>query len=1112
MKYALFVYLILAASPALFAQLTESELQQPWNQAYEKEDATGKHVIALWSFDEKDPGADRSGNGHLGTLLGAKINPKGKFGAGLESFAGFPVIDERHGMMVKNDPALTPAGAFTIEMWIKPGEGAKEYASSVLLDKKYIPTGHTDYILSINGSGTDSLRRLSMQMGFGHRSVNWHSDRVDFMIGKWSHIAFTYDGAGTGEFFINGQLKGSRREDGIGSLMPGSRPLSVGDRSGSNYRGFPGVIDQVRISNGVLEFRPVRIERITDRQTFARMEKDVALKFRVTNLKRLPLAKARLTFAIDTEAPVAVDVAALAVGASREIPFSLDTKMRPDSYRISARLTTLDKAPFSVGETFPVTIVPRKLPDEFPVLMWGSGLTEIERLKRIGFTHALGIRANYGKIFKAGKPAPANDSEKLQQTRRQLDAGFAAGITFASQSAPGTYLRPDPKYQRIGRDGKPYSGNREDICASIPEIKTFVHNVGVSLAESYGDLPAFGAALLHTEVRGHSRPCFHPHDRDAFKRASGGLEIPDEVVTQRGVDYKKIKNFPLDRVIADDDPIYSYYKWQWKKGDGWNDLNTALRGGLKTSGRDDFWTWYDPAVRVGSVFGSGGEVDVISQWTYSYPDPIRIGLATDELLAMAAGAKNKPDVMKMTQIIWYRSQTAPEAKPGKPHPLFQAAWEREEPDAPFITIPPMQLREAFWTKIARPIKGIMYHGWSSLVPTEAPRGYRYTHPETQHELERLIKTVIKPLGPTLKSIPGVKSDIAFYESFAAQVYAKRGTYGWNGGWAGDSYHIAMWTGLQPEVIYDETITSKGLDGYKLLFMTDCDVLTKSILEKIKAFQVRGGIIIGDENLCPGIKADILIETYKRTGLAHQDKTELQSRAAKLRTALANRYSRYLDSSNPEIIPYRRRFADTDYVFLTNDHREYGRYVGHHGRVMENGLPSKATITLQRKSGFGYDLVSQQAVDFRQQEEHLTTDVNLGPGEGRMIMISPVAINKVKLTAPEKMNRGDQKTFSIEVVDAKGKAIEAVIPVEIRIEDAEGRVAEQTGHWAAVRGRVTVTIDIAPNDKEGIWQISARELASGKTAASNFRVGEVPSAEPDTKLMDKNAGNAVQPKG
>ena len=97
-------------------------------------------------------------------------------------------------------------------------------------------------------------------------------------------------------------------------------------------------------------------------------------------------------------------------------------------------------------------------------------------------------------------------------------------------------------------------------------------------------------------------------------------------------------NFPADRVIPDDFPLYVFYRWYWKVGDGWNGLNTALHRGLKSTGRRDFWTYHDPAVRVASVYGSGGEADIVSQWTYSYPDPIRIAVATDELLAMAGGA------------------------------------------------------------------------------------------------------------------------------------------------------------------------------------------------------------------------------------------------------------------------------------------------------------------------------------------------------------------------------------------------------------------------------------------------------------------------------------------
>ena len=102
------------------------------------------------------------------------------------------------------------------------------------------------------------------------------------------------------------------------------------------------------------------------------------------------------------------------------------------------------------------------------------------------------------------------------------------------------------------------------------------------------------------------------------------------------------------------------------------------------------------------------------------------GQATDELFAMAEG-KPGQRVMKMTQVIWYRSRTAPELPKDEAQ---LAQWEKDQPDAEFITIAPDHLREAFWSKLSRPIRGIMYHGWQSLVDTGSTKGYVFTHPET----------------------------------------------------------------------------------------------------------------------------------------------------------------------------------------------------------------------------------------------------------------------------------------------------------------------------------------------------------------------------------------------
>jgi hypothetical protein len=1084
----------MAGHRASAAEEAAGRLCEVWQTEYAGEDAAGEHVVALWSFNEKQELVDLSGHGHDLVLEEAAISAAGRAGLGscLESFAGWPVNDARHRARAKDQPDLSPSGPFTLELWISPkAELNADYPDAFLIDKKYV--ADDDYQLILGGADRSGNRTLRACLGFGSDSSTWYSRPLQFDSGNWYHVAFTYDGAGTGSFFVDGIPAGTSRVEGRKGISPGSHFLSIGDRIGSYYHGFPGFIDQVRISNRVLEFRRAKFDSIGQRHVFVRMEQGATERFRLTNLQRAPLAGAAVTISCEAMADKPMKVEGLAPGESVEIDYPLDTSLRADSYSIDARLVVDGNPPVESRETFPVRIVPRSSPDRFPVLMWGvygNVPQEIERLKRIGFTHVLGVGADYSKVYEAGGPTLAAEPDKVAETRASLDAALAADLSLVASLSPGAAMRSREEFRRVDREGKPQAG-RDDVCGLFGELQKFCYNVGASVVQTYGDHPALAAALIHTEVRDHAQPCFHPHDLEAFKAATG-LEIPAEVAGRTGVDYTKLPDFPASRVIADDHPLYVYYRWYWKTGDGWPGLNTALHQGLKSTGRDDLWTFHDPAARVAGVYGSGGGVDVLSQWTYSYPDPIRIGLATDELFAMARGAASKQDVMKMTQIIWYRSQTAPESKEpetGKPEdaPPRKARWEKEQPEAAFITIAPMHLREAFWTKMARPIKGIMYHGWQSLVPCEPPGGYRFTHPETQHELARLIRQVVQPLGPALIRVPDAKSDVAFLESFAAEMFARRGTYGWGHGWAGDAYHVLLYAKLQPEIVFDETITQRGLDDFRVLVMCDCDVLTQSVAQRVKAFQERGGLVVGDERLAPAITPDILLPVYTRTKRADEDKAALQQLAAGLREQLDARYTRYVDTQSPEVIPRLRRYRDTDYVFVVNDRREFGDYVGRHGLVMENGLPSDTLLTVGRESGFVYDLVEHRQVAVRHEGGKLLWNVQLGPCDGRVLMISPQAIDRVKIAAPSTAPRGETVELAFSVVDAEDRPLAAVVPLEITIRDPQGRVAEFSGYHAAVDGVAKLTLDIAPNDPAGTWQVEARELASGRGAVGYFRV-------------------------
>jgi hypothetical protein len=95
-------------------------IQDPWETGYSGKDASGPHVLGYWRFDAGSELKDASGKGNDLTLQGAVLTPAGKNGGGLEAFPGVPVEDKSHGARTAARPALSPRGAFTLEMWIRP--------------------------------------------------------------------------------------------------------------------------------------------------------------------------------------------------------------------------------------------------------------------------------------------------------------------------------------------------------------------------------------------------------------------------------------------------------------------------------------------------------------------------------------------------------------------------------------------------------------------------------------------------------------------------------------------------------------------------------------------------------------------------------------------------------------------------------------------------------------------------------------------------------------------------------------------------------------------------------------------------------------------------------
>ena len=1030
--------------------------RKPGERGYKDADVTGTHVLGYWNFEE--------GSAPL-SLQGAEIRPGGgRFGAGLESFPGFPVQDKRHGALT--DPAppkLSPKGAFTLEMWVKPKPEFATELRCFLLDKKYVD--HTDYQWQITEADKSGQRRLFVTLGFGAESKAIYSDPIRLETDVWRHLAFSYDGAGLGSFSVDGRSAGGMKLAGVGSIVPGTKALSIGDRLGSNYGGFPGFIDEVRISDGVLNFERVSLEIVSARQVYRRKELAKPVDLVVTNLQRQiqPAAKLLVSFGDKEDTFI---VPELASGKSYTAKLQINTSLKPERYSLRAKFVQGD---YSTERSAEFTLVPR-LPPRMPVVMWGAGGEEIDRLKDIGFTHFVGFSADGGEMWQEKKLLPPGKPDYIARNRRYLDDALANGLEVVASLSPGRTLESDPKNLRVDREGNIIP--RQGITASEPAFGPFFNNVGQSVAKAYGDHPAFTSVLINSEVRDHTSVSFNAVDVESYRKFANA-DIPAEVVQKTGVDWTKLKDFPADRVIADDHPILKYYRWFWTVGDGWNNLHSELNKGIKITGRRDLWTFFDPAVRQPSISGAGGSVDVLSHWTYTYPDPLKIGLCADQLFAMSAASGKNQRVMKMTQLIWYRSQTAPI---GSKAPGETVAWEDHDPEAAYVTIAPMHLKSALWSKIARPVQGIMYHGWQSLVPTDSTSAYRYTHPDTVHVLRDLIRDVIEPLGPTLMAIPDERSEVALLESFTSQMFARRGSYGSNTDWAADVWLALQHAHVQTDILYEETLLKRGLSGRKLLVMPYCDVLTASVVKAIQDWQKRGGKILADEHLCPALKADYSIASFRRSKKASEDKAQVLQLAKQVESF---NLPQRAQCDNPEIIVRTRRSGDALYVFVVNDKREPGSYVGQHGLVMENGLPSSGTLSLPQDSAHVYDLTEHRLiVPKRDQAGLVSWPVHLGPCDGKVYMVTSKPLLNLSLDLPEQAAVDQTAKLTLQLTTTQQADLQAIVPIKVTIRDASGRQTEGTGHYAALNGKLDLELSVAPNEAPGTWEIQAQELASG----------------------------------
>lgn len=210
-------------------------------------------LLGHWKFDELGgtSALDSSGNGRDGATTGATYTLTD--GAGLPANVSALRFDGGDVVIVPYTPAFnfsfgTPA---TFSFWIRPAATFTD-EFSCMVNKVWASRASSDYAVC---NGRDGVL-LGWWNGSWPENTSVRTRKLE--PGRLAHVAVVYDGAGTAQFYSDGQLDAAGGDHARGAFQgavstTGSN-VEIGDR-------FHGMLDDVRIYNRALS--PVEVASLS---------------------------------------------------------------------------------------------------------------------------------------------------------------------------------------------------------------------------------------------------------------------------------------------------------------------------------------------------------------------------------------------------------------------------------------------------------------------------------------------------------------------------------------------------------------------------------------------------------------------------------------------------------------------------------------------------------------------------------------------------------------------------------------------------------------------------------------------------------------------------------
>lgn len=839
-----------------------------------------------------------------------------------------------------------------------------------------------------------------------------------------------------------------------------------------------GVWDSVRVTaltapsaDDIAAQSPV-LELLSRRTSFLRGEQPI-LRYALRNAGTKPMPRvsvlARLLGVMGTETTYDV----IPAGEQVTFAFPLDTRvLRSASYALKLEVAVGD-IPVHQRLT-PITVAPAPNPQRMDVINWTGANEGIESH---GFTATW-----FGPQITAAHARPAltvplraadPEAQRAADTayNDMVAHGLLSGFQIHNISARHLEIPEGMKLTGVTWDGK-------DQSAANPHHPVFREWATAWMEAVMKSYTGF-AALRYVNLNSEWGRAFDysPETVALYKRAFSGREPPRFAYP---VDRKAVaaEHLPIDGVIEDDNPYYTYLLWWWREGQGWTGFNADMARIIKSQ-RPDILTISEPTARIPALYGKALGCDIAQDWSYAYPSPRSILLTTDFLVATKkrTGQMISHDV----QFLWKRGWVGPDDM-------------LPSPDV---------IRECMWMNMSRPMDALFM--WGTQIAVQDARDPRPTcNPDTYEAFKDFAETVIQPFGPLLRKTSSPHKPVAVLMSAASQLFVK----GWR--WGPGIHTMHLYDALQAaqvptDLLLEEDVRDGALEQrqYRALVLSFCQTLPRSVVERVAAFARDGGVVVADQYLEADIRGVSKVQLdftpyrscrYATVAKGQPDadqvkKEQFRKLVTQLRDSLSTAYEEELRIDAPDVL-YNQLDARGIRLFaFINDRRTFGEWAGRFRTIHDAGVAQSCRVQLRlcADEQVLYDVLAGREIAARAADGWARFVLSLPPAGGTYVAVYPERIAQVQVAAAAGAAKTDPVTVDIEIRGESGTHVPGLQPLRIDVRDAAGVPTEYSRYACAENGRFRLSFRPAVNESGGDWRVDVADLTSGKKASRHVLV-------------------------